>query len=149
WWGLSEPRAWQYERRPKLVSTYFGDRGSFAFDEHGEFVVLQGFAWVWRGENQQGETRIQTSEGDEVVAFFYESHLPWAYLALLNSPPFEALLGHFCSRVQGGQFNLSAKFVNPIYLPDLTDEVRIPSELVRQLSRLGRSMARGEPIDTQ
>jgi hypothetical protein len=35
WWLLTRHRSWQLRRRPKLVSTYFGYRGSFAYDETG------------------------------------------------------------------------------------------------------------------
>src|SRR5262249_2040077 len=32
WWKLIREREWQRVAAPKLVSTYFGDRGSFAYD---------------------------------------------------------------------------------------------------------------------
>ena len=80
WWLLTWPRSWQFRKRPKLTSTYFGYRGSFAYDEAGEFVVLQGYAWLWKRKKFQGSPS------------FDESSLPWAYLAILNSPVFETLL---------------------------------------------------------
>lgn len=46
WWGLSEHRAWQVSDKPKLISTYFGGKGSFAWDNRGIFVVVQGYAWI-------------------------------------------------------------------------------------------------------
>jgi hypothetical protein len=46
WWELTLRRAWQDARSPKLLSTYFGDRGSFAWDQKGDFIVVQGFGWL-------------------------------------------------------------------------------------------------------
>ena len=46
WWTLTEHRAWQRPGRAKLVSAYFGDAGSFAYDEHNDYVVVQGYGWI-------------------------------------------------------------------------------------------------------
>jgi len=133
WWDLSRPRlAWQRLPRRKIVSTYFGDRGSFAYDRTGEFVVLQGYGWSWRKRPGQGRRR------------FEESLLPWAYLALLNSRVFEDLLESFCPRVQGGQYNLSRRFVDRVYLPDLSDDLRVTGTLVEELATMGRRIDAGQ-----
>ena len=84
----------------------------FAYDEAGEFAVLQGYAWLWKRKKLQGSPS------------FDESSLPWGYLAILNSPVFETLLESSCPRVQGGQFNLSTRFVDGVFLPDLADSLR-------------------------
>jgi hypothetical protein len=133
WWELSEPRpTWQSVPRKKIVSTYFGDRGSFAYDKTGEFVVLQGYGWIWR--RRHGKARWK----------FHDSLLPWAYLAILNSRVFEDLLESFCPRVQGGQYNLSRRFVDRVYLPDLSDDLRVTGTLVEELATMGRRIDAGQ-----
>ena len=136
WWLLDRPRSWQMVDEPKLVSTYFGDRGSFAFDEEGSFVVLQGYAWLWR------QDRADSADEDRIE--FSETLLPWAYLCVLNSSIFEDLLESSCPRVQGGQFNLSARFVNRVYLPDLSNDLQVTGDLVGELAGLGRRIHAGE-----
>ncbi len=144
WWQLAEPRSWQRERASKLVSTYFGHQGSFAYDDVGATVVHQGHAWIWRREPIVKESTV----GDEAPSLsFHETELPWAYLALLNSPVFELALGAFCPRVQGGQLNLSARFVKKVFIPDLSDETRICSDIIRSLAEAGRHIHRGKLLD--
>jgi len=46
WWQLRDPGTWQFETEPKIVSTSFGDSDSFAWDQKGDFVVVQGHGWV-------------------------------------------------------------------------------------------------------
>ena len=132
WWRLTRPRSWQFRKQPKLTSTYFGYRGSFAYDEAGEFAVLQGYAWLWKRKKLQGSPS------------FDESSLPWGYLAILNSPVFETLLESSCPRVQGGQFNLSTRFVDGVFLPDLADSLRYTGALIEKLARLGRRIHSGD-----
>ena len=65
WWELNRPRK-EFERGqyPKIVSAYFGQRGSFAFDEIGKFVVVQGHAWLPRGALRRAGARRQQSPRD-------------------------------------------------------------------------------------
>lgn len=139
WWLLTRPRGtWQL--MPKLVTTYFGGKGSFAFDAAGDFVVLQGHAWLWASPN------ADTTQGEVVSQEdFVATELPWAYLCLLNSEAFGDILGVFCPRVQGGQFDLSNRFVGRAFLPDLRD---IPSDLLREAGKVGRQMAAGTLLST-
>jgi methylase of polypeptide subunit release factors len=130
WWLLDRPRSWQYSNHSKLVSTYFGDRGSFAFDQEGDTVVLQGHGWFWKKKPRQRRD-------------FVHSPLPWAYLALLNSGVFEDLLEGACPRIQGGQFNLSTRFVNRVFLPDLSDDMQVAGEIVEELAEIGRGIQTG------
>ena len=130
WWTLAEERHWQYEPRPKLVTKYFGGEGSFAFDASGDFVVVQGFAWL-------PKSRI----GDALP--FESSSLPYAYLALTNSAFFHTLLSWFCPRLAGGQFDLSPRFVNNAFLPDLSDESVVSGDLVDDLVWLGKQIHEG------
>ncbi|NQU26081.1 MAG: hypothetical protein HQ567_32750, partial [Candidatus Nealsonbacteria bacterium] len=144
WWELSEPRpSWQHVPQPKIASTYFGDRGSFAFDDDGSFVVLQGYGWLWKGFSIDDESESAAEDGLE----FSETLLPWAYLCLLNSAIFEDLLESSCPRVQGGQFNLSARFVNRVYLPDLSNDLQVTGDLVEELAQFGRRIHAGEMPD--
>lgn len=127
WWELVEPRStWQRRLYPKIVSTYFGQRGSFAYDEKGEFVVTQGFGWIWRNTSAASAS------------------LPWAYLAILNSRMFQGLLAHYCPTVRGGQYDLSVRFVRNVPLPDLTDSARVTADAMSDLSEYGRIIGTGE-----
>jgi len=132
WWRLTREREWQRVPCPKLVSKAFGRQGSFAYDCEGAFAVVQGFAWFWRGRGRRT---------------FHASRLPWAYLAILNSPVFESILSCFCPRVQGGQFELTKKFVDEAFLPDLSDDLRFPSDFVQELELLGRRIHAGDMSD--
>jgi hypothetical protein len=127
WWALNWPRPFQSGARRKICSAHFGDVGSFAYDDTGEYIVVQGFAWI----------RLQRDEE------FSKGNLPWAYLAILNSTVFETLLSCFCPRVQGGQFDLSKRHVENAFIPDLLDGV-VPGELIDALENSGRRMAAGD-----
>lgn len=130
WWTLAQERRWQWVGGPKLVTKYFGERGSFAYDESGEYLVLQGFGWI---------SKIHLRDTP-----FFESDLPFAYLALLNSSVFEDLLACFCPRIQGGQFDLSPRFIASVFLPDLSDELRVPGDVVQDLARVGKQFHAGK-----
>lgn len=138
YWEMVRPRAWQFKSVPKLVSAYFGYSGSFAYDSTGKFLVVHGYAWLPNAESIM-------LDGDEDAALqFYETPLPWTYLAILNSPIFESLLACFCPRVQGGQFNLSKRFVDNVFLPDFLDPDRVSGDTVAALERAGRRIAQGK-----
>lgn len=100
WWSLSEHRAWQRVGEPKLVSAYFGGSGSFAWDAQGDFVVVQGFAWMPNPASGWGE---QCALG---------------YLAYLNSPVAARLISALSNNVGGGQWDLSTRFVANLPVPD-------------------------------
>lgn len=104
WWKLSEHRTWQEYPNTKLVSTYFGSRGSYSLDKHGNFVVVQGIAWLTRDDNDHLTEDILLS-----------------YVALLNSPFFFDILPSQSNHTGGGQWNLSTKFVEELPLPDLRE----------------------------
>lgn len=140
WWLLSRDRPWQHSILPKLVSTYFGDQGSFALDPKGEFVVVQGFAWIWKKRRSEDsaldaetlETQIESN------AAFVRSNYGLAYLAVLNSACFARLLELVSPRVAGGQFNLSKRFAERVRIPNLADGGRASTRNVSMLARLGR-----------
>jgi adenine-specific DNA-methyltransferase len=121
WWGLMEHRRWQIHKTPKLVSAYFGDRGSFAWDETGEFAVVQGYAWLPKSSSLNER---------------FTRRLFLGYLAILNSHIFAGLLAATANHVGGGQWDLSTRFVSNIPMPDLTSVGLDPSVVVR-LSEIG------------
>jgi len=126
WWSLNRPRGSWAVGVPKLVTPQFGGNGTFAFDEFGHFVVIQGNAWFPKAQN------------------FVTDRLPMAYLAILNSPIFEAILNTLCPRVQGGQYNLNTKYIGVIPIPNFFDEFKVGVNLIDQLAMLGRSIAEGQ-----
>lgn len=119
WWHLSESRSWLEEFKPKLISTYFGDAGSFAWDESGEYALVQGFAWLISSSTSWGESVESEEPGNTLETMIDAKALYKAYLALLNSSLFESLLQEYCPRVAGGQYDLSPRYVNHIPIPDL------------------------------
>ena len=125
WWSLNRGRADWAVGVPKLVTPQFGARGTFAYDDSGRYVVLQGNAWLWRSGR------------------FDLTALPWAYLALLNSRIFEALMGLICPRVQGGQFNVNKKYVGEVRIPRLSDDSGRGDTATSELAEMGRSIGSG------
>lgn len=129
WWHLSEPRSWLDLPQPKIISTYFGDAGSFAWDETGEYAPVQAFAWFVSLSPRLKEFDADTepegereTELDDKIAYQSvpdQATIYKANLALLNSSLFESLLSEFCPRVAGGQYDLSPRYVNHIPIPDL------------------------------
>jgi len=148
WWLLTRGRHWQWTRKPKIVTSYFGYRGAFAYDDTGEYAVVQGYFWLWKrtGTKHRPEPAHVGGKRDRS---FYRPLLPWAYLAIVNSRVFEGLLEAFCPRVQGGQFNLSTRFVNGMLLPDLLDDLRVTAMLLEELAEAGRRIHRGDLGDTK
>jgi adenine-specific DNA-methyltransferase len=130
WWLLTRHRTWQVERTPKLVSTYYGDAGSFAWDDTGDYVVVQGYVWLPKKSfGTRGLPRL----------------MGMAYLAIVNSPLFSTLLSGYSKQVSGGQWYLSKQFVDNIPIPDLFDpEVR--HDLVDELAQFGERIYKGYGI---
>lgn len=129
WWELSEHRAWQVNKRPKLISTYFGGKGSFAWDDSGDYVVVQGYGWLSK----------RKSLNEEIAK---------AYLAVLDSELFYRLLTGVSNSLAGGQWDLSKKYVEKIALPDLT-ECSESTVILDQLSKIGSRIHAGLPCDEQ
>lgn len=129
WWGLIWPREWQSRRTPKLVSTFFGGAGSFAWDATGDYVVVQGHAWSPRAD--------------------LEPKANWGlrYLSLLNSPLIEDLLSAVSNNVSGGQWDLAPRFVNSLPMPNLFGN-DVDTNLIKELESTGRMLYKGLDIDT-
>ncbi len=112
WWELSRPRS--FHDRPKLISAYFGKAGYFAFDQTGEYIVGQSFAWL---------PKIEELNSD---------NYQFAYLALLHSPIINKLLEMVCNVLEGGYYDLSKHYVDKMPLPDLTKaDISILSYLIK------------------
>lgn len=122
WWKLSEHRAWQVEKKTKLVSTEFGKAGCFAVDITGEFVVERGHGWIIKKSKLKKEKLTDQNEED----------LNFAYLAFFYSDFFNKLLALYSKQIAGGQYYLGGKFVNDIPIPDLTleENIGLANELI-------------------
>jgi len=134
WWELTRHRNWLEEAKPKIVSTYFGDAGSFAWDSDGDYLIVQGWGWLplWK---------TRTKKQTEVIGL--------AYLAILNSSLFSDLLSATSNHVAGGQWNLSSKYVSEIPLPDLPNLQRIAAACINELSTFGEQIYLGQPISDE
>ncbi len=126
WWELSRARLeWQLESTPKLVSTFFGKAGYFAFDKEGKFLLCQGFVWLPKKKLFKDE--------------FY-----FAYLAVLHAPLINYLLEMVSVNVAGGQFNLSKRYLDNMPIPDLGNA---SFDSISYLIDIGKKINNGEPID--
>ena len=133
WWELGEDRKWLRVPSKKIVSSYFGQSGSFAFDPDGDRIVVQGYGWLprWKVSRRLGVA------ADDIFH---------AYLAVFNSVFFTELLSEFCPTVGGGQLNLSKRYTEKVRLPDLVERIELSAGIdavVRDLSFVGRSIASG------
>lgn len=138
WWALTRPRPNLVDLIPKLITTAFGASGSFGYDKTGETIVVQGLAWVWIGGP------ITVADGEEIE--WSQTHIPYCYLAVLNSQVFETILNVYCPRVQGGQYDLSVQFVGKIPIPNFLEDT-ISGDLVDQLSTIGEAMSSERAYD--
>lgn len=124
WWQLTRPRLQLDAKGAKLVSTYFGTNGSFAWDPDGSYVVVQGYGWT---------SKSNAVAGQEL-----------AYLALLNHPLMDTLLSAVSNNLSGGQWNLSERYVNHLPLPRFTPD----HPLLESLQGLGGALARGVSLNS-
>jgi hypothetical protein len=133
WWEMSEPRTWQFQKIPKIVSVSFGDAGSFAYDASGEYVAVQGYSW----------RPLNSVIGKRPLS----PKVARAYIALLSSNMMSRLLPAVSSQVQGGQWDLSARLLERIPLPNLFAQV--DSQLLSELAQLGLAIERGEDVNAE
>lgn len=127
WWQLTRKRGAFSRKTPKIVSTYFGDAGSFAWDEEGEFVVVQGYAW---------EPRSPAMATPEIGR---------AVVAVMSSGVGRKLIAAVSNNLAGGQFNLSKRFLSKMPFVSMADE-RLAQQ-VTHLAVLGEAIGRGDEID--
>ncbi|UOV00184.1 N-6 DNA methylase [Pseudoxanthomonas mexicana] len=128
WWVLSLPREKLDAVGPKIVTTYFGGPGSFAWDADGRYVVIQGYGWA---------------------AGLAAAGLELAYVALLNHPKMDTLLAGVSNNVAGGQWNLSQRYVNHLPLPQLPREGALTETLVAIGSLLSEGQSPEEDLWTR
>ena len=128
WWLLSEDRAWQRKKEPKLISTEFGKAGSFAFDKTGEFAVERGCAWIPKKEEK------------------FSNDTYYAYLSIFCSDFFNDLLGIYSKEIASGWY-LAKNFVENIPMPDLTDDKLQALGELQLLNEIGRKLSEGIEID--
>ncbi len=129
WWDLTRKRVAHERKTPKLISTYFGSAGSFAWDTNGEFVVVQGYSWAPK------------------VADAYDERIGLATVAVLASNTVAKLIAAISNNLAGGQFNLSSRFMGKMPFVNMLDE-RL-RELVDALALIGLSMSRGESYSSE
>lgn len=123
WWVLSLPRQKLDAIGPKILSTYFGGAGSFAWDPDGRYIPIQGYGWA--------------PKTDEIAG------CEEAYVALLNHSLTDILLSGVSNNLSGGQWNLSERYVNHLPLPKLQ-----PNEtLTEMLTVMGSALGKGDPPD--
>jgi hypothetical protein len=128
WWMLS--RNTKLKPGPKIISTYFGGPGKFAFDPVGDWVTVQGYSYSFRDSYQSVDM----------------SAILHAYLLIFNSDFFAGFLDATSNRVAGGQFNLSVRFVKDVPLPRL--EV-VDRDLLARMRDIGRCVQAGEPYERE
>jgi adenine-specific DNA-methyltransferase len=125
WWELS--RNVKPLGEPKIISTYFGAPGKFAFDQAGEWVAVQGYTYGLKDVSARSDERIW-----------------FASLAILNSEFFETMVAAVSQRVAGGQFNLSKRYVGSLPFPNFND-IRVQEPMDR-LALAGESIHKGDSM---
>lgn len=140
WWGLMHPRAWSLADRPRIITKFFGAEGAFVADPRAAFFAVMGHVWTMRvPERRDPEDEVARED-------FGEPELLEGYAALCNSALFVRLLGLYAPSVAGGQFDLSARYVAPIPLPDLRALAVNPAtaRAVKELCGLGQRVELGD-----
>ncbi|RRH90109.1 hypothetical protein EH240_33455 [Mesorhizobium tamadayense] len=156
WWGLMHPRAgaFAFDKRPRIISKFFGSDGSFALDEDARYLPSTGHVWSPKLQSH----RVQPSQNDnpasDAVDEPEESDIDAsvsldvmrAYTALLNSRAFMKLVSFRSVTIAGGQLDLSSRFVSPVFLPNLWEQGEDPlsGAVVRQLARATITNERGQ-----
>ena len=125
WWHLSEHRAWQREKKTKLISTEFGNSSSFAIDIKGDYVVERGYAW-------QPKQKLENND------YYF-------YLSLFSSPFFDKLLSIYSKQLAGGKwYDLGKKYTKEIPIPNIhISEVKNNSAYGKMIE-LGKRLSEGD-----
>ncbi|MBU2605160.1 MAG: SAM-dependent methyltransferase [Alphaproteobacteria bacterium] len=155
WWGLMRSRTstFSLDDRPRIVSKFFGAEGSFALDASGRYLPSTGHIWTPKrellasrlDEHEDIDPAEEIGEGVREAASIEVLH---AYVALLNSRTFVRLVSFRSVTIAGGQFDLSSRFLAPVFLPDLWEKAEDPilGGHVRRLARVTIAAERGEPV---
>lgn len=147
WWGLMTPRAkWSVQNEPRIISKFFGAEGAFVADFDASYVAVMGHVWLLKP--QSGQQLISEADMEEPTGQRIDKkELLAAYAAICNSIPFAKLLALYSPSVAGGQFDLSARHIAPIPVPDLQLMALAPDtgRAVRELAQLGREIQQPSP----
>ncbi len=153
WWGLMHPRTGTFalDDHPRIVSKFFGAEGSFALDGDGHYLPSTGHVWTRKGTISANHPDEEIELGEEVgegVGHAVSVQVLRAYVALLNSRAFVRLVSFRSVTIAGGQFDLSSRFLAPVFLPDLWEKAEDPilGEHVRRLARIAVALERGEIV---
>jgi methylase of polypeptide subunit release factors len=139
WWGLMRARDWSVHEHPRIISKFFGAEGAFVGDFDHSYLAVMGHVWMLKRRLDGAMTaEAEATAGEQLE----EKELLAAYVGLCNSRPFVKLLGLYAPQVAGGQFDLSARHVEPIPVPDFPVMSLAPDtgRAVRELAELGREM---------
>ena len=137
WWGLMRAREWSLRSRPRIITKFFGAEGAFVADCEASFFAVMGHVWT-------PKTRVEAGDPDDDASAdqLDPCEVLNAFVGLCNSTLFVKLLALYSPHVAGGQFDLSARHVAPIPVPDLQQMASHPvnGRVVRQLAALGRTV---------
>lgn len=149
WWGLMHPRigAFALDDRPHIVSKFFGAEGSFAIDEAARYLPSTGHVWTPRLALEAPGEELDEDLG-EGVAEAASLEVLRAYVALLNSSAFVRLVSFRSVTIAGGQFDLSSRFLAPVYLPNLWEKAEdtLYGGHVRALAEVSRAAETGKTV---
>jgi adenine-specific DNA-methyltransferase len=139
WWGLMRAREWSSSDRPRIISKFFGAEGAFVGDYSASYYAVMGHVWTLKQRDKSG---LSDSDEEANAEQLSEQDLLSAYVGLCNSEVFVRLLSLYAPNVAGGQFDLSARHVTPVLVPDLqTRSLGLESgRFVRELGTLGREV---------
>lgn len=127
WWNLTRKRDVFARKIPKIVSTYFGHAGSFAWDDKGEYVVVQGYCW------------------DPRSPAMANAEIGHAVVAVMSSGVARQLIAAVSNNLAGGQFNLSKRFLSKMPFVNMADG-RLAQQ-VTNLAVMGEAIGRGDQVD--
>lgn len=142
WWGLMHAREWSLRGRPRIITKFFGAEGAFMGDFEASHFAVMGHVWTLKPRADVDENDPDEGAAAEQLG---EHDLLAAFVGLCNSAVFVKLLGFYAPHVAGGQFDLSARHVAPIPIPDLQVLSLDPTvgRAVRVLGMLGRHVDLG------
>lgn len=140
WWGLMHPRigTFAFDEGPRIISKFFGAEGSFVLDEAAQFLPSTGHVWSPKDDvlscDLSAMDNLSHAEGASEAA---NIEVMRAYVTVLNSRSFVRLVSFRSVTIAGGQYDLSKRFLNRVYLPNLWEKSLNPvlAEYVRELAR--------------
>jgi adenine-specific DNA-methyltransferase len=139
WWGLMRARGeWSLLSRPRIISKFFGAEGAFVGDYEAVYFGVMGHVWTLKRRAVGNSSDTDDYGSDQLT----EQDLLAAFIGLCNSEVFVKLLSQYAPHVAGGQFDLSARHVTPVPVPDLHLLSLNPEtgRAVRELAALGRDV---------